>query len=98
MWAVAVAPAVVVVVVVVVAPAADDDAAAAVAIGIVMYYHHKTISLGVRWAPTSSLWPVGPVLGPLGLLDFILRALRPFNDVLKPEGQGTKDEVQQART
>ena len=74
MWAVTVAPAVVVVVVV--APAADDDAAAAVAIGIVMYYHHKTISLGVRWAPTSSLWPVGPVLGPLGLLDFILRALR----------------------
>ena len=73
MWAVAVAPAVVVVVVVVVAPAADDDAAAAVAIGIVMYYHHKTISLGVRWAPTSSLWPVGPVLG---LLDFILCALR----------------------
>ena len=73
MWAVAVAPAVVAVV----APAADDDAAAAaVAVVIVMYYHHKTISLGVRWAPTSSLWPVGPVLGPLGLLDFILRALR----------------------
>ena len=48
------------------------------AIGIVMYYDHKTISLGVRWAPTSSLRPLGPTLGPLGLLDFILRDLRPL--------------------
>ena len=37
-------------------------------------------SLGALRAPTSSLWPFGPALGPSGLLDFVLRdllALRP---------------------
>ena len=33
-------------------------------------------SLGARWAPTSSLQPFRPALGPLGLLDFVLRTLR----------------------
>ena len=37
-------------------------------------------SLGSRWAPTSSLQPFRPALGPSGLLDFVLHvlwALRP---------------------
>ena len=33
-------------------------------------------SLGALRAPTSSLRPFGPALGPSGLLDFVLRALR----------------------
>ena len=47
----------------------------------------KTRSLGALRAPTSSLRPFGPALGPSGLLDFVLRALRalrpcdPRNDV-----------------
>ena len=36
----------------------------------------KTRSLGALRAPTSSLWPFGPALGPSGLLDFVLRALQ----------------------
>ena len=35
-----------------------------------------TRSLGPLWGPTSSLRPFGPALGPSGLLDFVLRALR----------------------
>ena len=34
-----------------------------------------TRSLGALRAPTSSLWPFGPALGPSGLLYFVLRAL-----------------------
>ena len=37
----------------------------------------STRSLGALRAPTSSLWPFGPPFGPSGLLDFVLRALRP---------------------
>ena len=37
----------------------------------------KTRNLGALWAPTSSLWPFGLALSPSGLLDFVLRALRP---------------------
>ena len=35
-----------------------------------------TRSLGALRAPTSSWWPFGLALGPSGLLDFVLRALR----------------------
>ena len=35
-----------------------------------------TRSLGALRAPTSRLRPFGPALGPSGLLDFVLRALR----------------------
>ena len=35
-----------------------------------------TRSLGALRALTSRLRPFGPALGPLGLLDFVLRALR----------------------
>ena len=35
-----------------------------------------TRSLGALRAPTSSLRPFGPALGPSGLLDFVLHALR----------------------
>ena len=40
--------------------------------------HHILIyrSLGALRAPTSSWRPFGPALGPSGLLDFVLRALR----------------------
>ena len=50
-----------------------------------------TRSLGALRAPTSSLRPFGPALGPSGLLDFVLRALRalrpcdPRNDVSDSE-------------
>ena len=37
-------------------------------------YFHR--SLGALRAPTSSLRPFGPALGPSGLLDFVLRTLR----------------------
>ena len=40
----------------------------------------KVLEVGARWAPTSNLQTFGPALGPLGLLDFVLRAfltLRP---------------------
>ena len=40
----------------------------------------KTRSLGALRAPTSSLRPFGPALGPSSLLDFVLYALR----VLRP--------------
>ena len=36
----------------------------------------RTRSLAAHWAPISSLRPFGPALGPSGLLDFVLRALR----------------------
>ena len=36
----------------------------------------RTRSLGPLRGPTSSLRPFGPALGPSGLLDFVLRALR----------------------
>ena len=42
------------------------------------YILYLTRSLGALRAPTSSLWPFGPALGPSGLLDFVLRALRAF--------------------
>ena len=35
-----------------------------------------TSSLGALLAPTSSWWPFGSALGPSGLLDFVIRALR----------------------
>ena len=35
-------------------------------------------SLGARWAPTSSLWPFVPALGPSSLLNFVFHALRPL--------------------
>ena len=38
--------------------------------------YKQTRSLGALRAPTSRLRPFGPVLGPSGLLDFVLRALR----------------------
>ena len=45
----------------------------------------ETRSLGALRAPTSSWRPFGPAFGSLGLLDFVLRALRPCdprNDAL----------------
>ena len=39
-------------------------------------HYINTRSLGALRAPTSRLRPFGPALGPSGLLDFVLRALR----------------------
>ena len=43
---------------------------------VVLITNIKYRSLGALRAPTSSLRPFGPALGPLGLLDIVLRALR----------------------
>ena len=40
----------------------------------IKYIH--TRSLGALRAQTSGLWPFGPALGPSGLLDNVLHALR----------------------
>ena len=43
--------------------------------------YYCTRSLGALRAPTSSWRPFGPALGPSGLLDFVLRALRALRPV-----------------
>ena len=45
------------------------------------------ISLGALRAPTSRLRPFGPALGPSGLLDFVLHALRALRPCDPPPGR-----------